>query len=270
MDSSCEIKFESASGRDSLLKPIGSGEEICSPGHFWGAGVRAHYVVHYIISGTGVFYCGANKYTLRKGDLFVIFPGTVVKYQADVKDPWHYAWAVFNGSEAATVFEHLGLSVRNPVMTVAEGKKLTELLRAMPEERGGSLSENLKFSSLLYEMMSLLVKDSSGEEKSENVYLIAATRYVRAHYPEDLTVEKIASHIGISRKYLFAIFKNSLGVSPKEYIVDYRMKKACEFLKDSNLSVGNVAYSVGYKDSLTFSRMFKTKMGRSPTEYRNE
>jgi len=42
------------------------------------------------------------------------------------------------------------------------------------------------------------------------------------------------------------------------------MKKACEFLKDRNLSVSQVAYSVGYKDPLTFSRMFKTRFGVSP------
>ena len=81
-------------------------------------------------------------------------------------------------------------------------------------------------------------------------------------------MESLASYVGISRKYLFAIFKNALGVSPKDYIIDYRMKKACEFLEDGNLSVSQVAYSVGYKDPLTFSRMFKAKLGVAPMTLR--
>jgi AraC-like DNA-binding protein len=59
-----------------------------------------------------------------------------------------------------------------------------------------------------------------------------------------------------------------MGVSPKDYMLEYRMKKAVEFLADESLSIGNIAYSVGYKDPLTFSKMFKVKMGVSPTEYR--
>ena len=106
-------------------------------------------------------------------------------------------------------------------------------------------------------------------EKSENVYLIAAKRYIKARYYKDITVDRVAAHVGISRKYLFAIFKKFLGISPKDYMIDYRMKRAAEFLKDKSISIGSIAYSVGYHDPLTFSKMFKQKMGLSPTQYRN-
>lgn len=269
MKSGCETAFERSAVNKERLKPISSGEERCAPGHFWGAGVRGSYIIHYIISGTGVFYCGTNKHVLKKGQMFVIFPGTVVKYQADIKDPWHYAWVVFNGEEAKEVFGHMGVSPRSPIITVEDDKKTVDLIRRMPSERRGVLSEDLRFSALLYELMSVLT-ESASEDKSENAYINAATRYVRAHYPEELTVEQISSHVGISRKYLFAIFKNNLGISPKDYLMDYRIKKACELLEDKSLSIGNVAYSVGYTDQLTFSRMFKKRMGISPTEYKEK
>ena len=57
---------------------------------------------------------------------------------------------------------------------------------------------------------------------------------------------------------------------PKDYIINYRIEKAKVFLKDLSLPIGNVAYSVGYKDPLTFSKMFKLKTGVSPTEYREK
>ena len=43
------------------LVALSSGEEKCAPCHSWGAGVRSHYLIHYVISGKGVFYCGTNK-----------------------------------------------------------------------------------------------------------------------------------------------------------------------------------------------------------------
>ncbi|MBQ8526177.1 MAG: AraC family transcriptional regulator [Clostridia bacterium] len=268
MENPCADIFVSVKKTDTLLKPVNSGEELCVPGHSWGPGVRTSYIIHYVISGKGVFYCGQNKFTLKKGQIFVIFPNTIIKYQADRKDPWHYVWVVFNGDEAKAVFDHVGISLKNPVAAVSDGARLTEILRAMPRVRGAVMHENLRFSSLLYEAMSVIV-DEDESEKSENIYLTTAVRYIKAHYYEDITVEQISSHVGISRKYLFSVFKNSLGVSPKDYIVDYRMKKACQLFNDRQLSVGNVAYSVGYKDPLTFSRMFKKKLGLSPTDYRN-
>ncbi len=93
---------------------------------------------------------------------------------------------------------------------------------------------------------------------------------MKSHYSEPITVDALAEYIGISRKYLYAIFKKNRGCSPKENIVDYRLSRACDFLKDQRLSVGQVSYSVGYTDPLMFSKMFKKKIGVSPTDFREQ
>jgi AraC-like DNA-binding protein len=220
------------------------------------------------VSGKGYLHCEGKDFTIREGQIFVIFPWTVIKYEADLKTPWCYSWVNFYGSEAEEVFSRLGISPREPVYTVKNGAEIHEVMREMPFERGADIEKNLDFSARLYELMSLIIKNTEGADRGENLYLTAAKRYVRSHYFEDVTVEQIAAHVGISRKYLFAIFKSYLGVSPKDYIVSYRMKRAAELLENRDLRVGDVAYSVGYTDPLTFSKMFKLKMGVSPTEYR--
>lgn len=250
------------------LYPLAHDEERCEPGHYWGAGIRTHYVIHYVVSGKGKLYCEGREFTVRKGQIFVIFPWTVIKYVADERDPWHYSWINFYGSEAEGIFSRLGITPTAPVFLMKNGAEALEMLRAMPKERGADIGKNLDFAARLYDFMSLLIKNTEMVENRENVYLTEAKRYIRAHYFEDITVEKIAAYVGISRKYLFAIFKGQLGISPKDYVVSYRMKRAAEFLNDKSIHVGNVAYSVGYKDPLTFSKMFKLKMGVSPTEYR--
>ena len=252
------------------LFPLAHDEEKCAPGHFWGMGIRPHYIIHYVVSGKGYLHCEGRDYTIGEGQIFVTFPWTVIKYEADRKDPWHYSWINFYGSEAEEIFSKLGISIQNPVFSMKNGDEVLEIMRKMPTERGADLEQNLNFSALLYNFMSLLLKNAESQEHGENIYLTAAKRYIRSHYFEDITVEKIASYVGISRKYLFAIFKNYLGVSPKDYIVNYRIKRAAEFLDDESLRVGNIAYSVGYTDPLTFSKMFKKQTGKSPGKWKNK
>ena len=268
MNNNCIFTGDPPKKNRQPLTPVISGEQRCAPEHCWGAGVRSQYLIHYIIDGSGVFYCGPRKYTLQKGQIFVIYPDTIVKYQADKKDPWHYAWVAFYGDEAVSILSSAGISLKNPVLTLQNGDEVLEILRDMPRERGAELQSNLHFTARLYDFLSLLVTNIQQDQKRENIYYTAATRYIKAHYAEDITVDEVAAKVGISRKYLFAIFKNILGYSPKEYIIEYRMKRAKEFLSNPDLPVGNIAYSVGYKDPLTFSKIFKQRLGVSPSAYR--
>ena len=264
----CSIGTEYAKKDSYALTPVCSGEERCAAGHSWGAGVRAIYMIHYVISGEGTFCCGPNKFALQPGQMFVIYPGTIIKYQADAKNPWHYAWVGFYGDEAKEIFSEVGISVQKPIFSMKNGSEALALLRSMPAEREAELKQNLMFTANLYAFMSLLTENASANKHSENAYLTTAVKYIKAHYNEDITVGNLASQIGIGRKYLFAIFKRALNLSPKEYVICYRIERAKVFLQDEQLSVGNIAYSVGYRDALAFSKIFKARTGLSPTEYR--
>ncbi len=268
MNDSCNTNIDLPKKQYQALLPVCSGEEKCDPDHYWGAGVRSTYLIHYVVSGKGVFYCGTGKHIVRRGQIFVIFPGTVVKYAADTNNPWHYLWVAFSGDEAKEILAQAGVTLKDPVVTLRRPEAALDILRDMPQERSADMENNLRFLARRYEFFSLLVESGLGEERGENVYLTTARRYIKAHYTEDITVDRVASNIGISRKYLFAIFKKYLDISPKDYIIEYRIKKAKDFLLDKKLSMSNVAYSVGYKDPLTFSKMFKLKTGMSPSEYR--
>ena len=59
-----------------------------------------------------------------------------------------------------------------------------------------------------------------------------------------------------------------MGKSPKEYLTEYRIKQACRLLKETDLSISAIAYSVGFENNLYFSKAFKKQKGLSPSEYR--
>ena len=84
----------------------------------------------------------------------------------------------------------------------------------------------------------------------------------------NIKINYIASYIGINRSYLTHIFKKNINISPQDFLVNYKIDKACELLNSTDLSIKAIAASVGYTDPLTFSKIFKKQTERTPLEYR--
>ena len=82
------------------------------------------------------------------------------------------------------------------------------------------------------------------------------------------TNQEIADQLSINRSYLHRLFKSVTGTSIQNYLLDYRVRQACILLKTTDLSVRSIAHTTGYADPLYFSRIFRQKMGCSPSEYR--
>jgi AraC-like DNA-binding protein len=87
------------------------------------------------------------------------------------------------------------------------------------------------------------------------------------NYSGSISISRISESIGINRKYFSKIFKEAVGSAPIEYLINYRLTKACELMQNKTLTVGEIARSVGYDDQLLFSRIFKKYKGCSPNYY---
>ena len=101
-------------------------------------------------------------------------------------------------------------------------------------------------------------------------YVEEALRYIENNYAHEVNIHVIADYLNIERTYLYRLFKDITGTSPQEYLLDYRIRRACSLLRETDLPVSDIARSVGYNDALYFSRLFKQKKGRTPTQYRKE
>ena len=96
-----------------------------------------------------------------------------------------------------------------------------------------------------------------------------ALSLIHAEYMTALTVQQIANRLSLDRTYFSNLFHKRMGVSPKQYLMNYRMEQA-KFLLEYGYSVTVTAFSVGYQDLYTFSKMFKQYFGNAPTYYRNQ
>ncbi|WP_026021452.1 response regulator [Paenibacillus senegalensis] len=97
-----------------------------------------------------------------------------------------------------------------------------------------------------------------------------AKRYIDAHYQHDIGIEEVAEHVEISFSYFCTLFKQTAGCTFLEYLTRFRIGKACQLLRESEVKVFQIASLVGYQDPRYFTQVFKKMMGMTPSEYREQ
>lgn len=251
------------------------GSEKCLSEHGFGPAVRNHYLIHYILSGEGYYLVNGKRYDLKENQGFLICPNTLTYYEASKTNPWSYIWIGFSGDKAKEYLNNANLNDDNLIF---EYKKSNNILKSYIDEilklKNINIQNELKAQGFLYLFLSELVENTMYTkpvlENQKDRYIKKALEYIEHNYIQDIKVRDIADFIGINRSYLFSIFKENLNISPQEFLLKYRMEKAYILLNDYRLSISDIARSVGYKDPLSFSKVFKKVNGISPKNYRKK
>lgn len=249
-----------------------SGEMTCEPRHSYGPAVRDHYLIHFICGGKGFYEINNKKYKLKKGQAFLIYPDAITYYEADEKDPWEYMWIGFNGDMVGAYLEQAYLNEEHLIFDF-NLEPVKEILSRMNKLTGVGDHKAFMRLGLLYQLIGELAghqRQSIDVTMSQQGYVREAINYIRMNYSRSITVLEIANHLNINRSYFYSLFKSELEQSPKEYLTHYRMTKASELMETQDLTVSQIARSVGYDDPLLFSKTFKKEYGVSPKYYRAE
>ena len=92
--------------------------------------------------------------------------------------------------------------------------------------------------------------------------------YIRQHYAEPISLERLATLTYLSPKYFSKLFKSRTGYTVTDYTQRLRIARACEMLADPNTSISEIAETTGYRDAKYFGKIFRRVMGMPPTLYR--
>ena len=244
------------------------------PLHSFGPALKPHYMIHYVLSGKGIFRIGGREYPLEAGSGFLITPGELAFYQSDEREPWTYVWVGFSGSGAGNFVNYMGLSVRHPVFHSERSDELYGSVRDMMEHNTFGLTNELRRNGQLQIFLSLIAENARPQDKAEedkaHQYVIRAVQFIQRNYCNPVKVTDVADYVCINRSYLYTLFENSMGMSPQQFLTTYRITKAAELLAVTALPVESIALSCGYNDPLVFTKAFKQMKGMSPSSYRRE
>ena len=120
----------------------------------------------------------------------------------------------------------------------------------------------------IIEMVMECVSTESVADANARSKIQMAIGYIQEHFAENLTVNVLAEHYGMSPNYFSSMFKKEMSRSAVNYITELRINQARELLYHSELSVVDISKKVGYEDSQYFFRVFKKYLGMTPLQYR--
>lgn len=244
------------------------------PLHSFGPASKPHYLIHYILSGKGLFRFHDKEYRLEAGFGFLIHPDELAFYQSDEDEPWSYVWVGFAGSMAEEYLTAMGLSEHHPIFTCGRSEELYAIVRDMMEHNTFGVADDLRRNGQLGVFLSIIAQSagvvSRDEEDKGNQYVKKAVSFIQSNYCNPIRVTDVAEYVCINRSYLYTLFQNYLGMSPQKFLSMFRLTKARELLESTNYPIESIAMSCGYSDALVFTKAFHSLKGMSPSAYRRE
>ena len=240
-----------------------AGHQACEPSHDHGPSKRDHYIIHFVVKGKGTLQIHNKTYTVEAGQGFLIHPYDVTYYKADKDNPWEYYWIAWSGEFAENILNDIIFLKDQAVFKLNHPEKIPKHFEDIFD-----IYENNYNPYSLLGMFYLLLSNFAGNMIREDQILTQATSYIHSNYGSITSVNQIADYVFLSRSQLYRIFMKQLNQSPQEYLIDYRILRAQEFLESGVLSVEDIGKKCGFNSTTHFSNTFKKKTERTPSSYR--
>lgn len=236
------------------------------------AHLHYHLELLCLLGGETRAYVDSCEYQLSAGDIFLIFPNQIHRFETYEKES--YLLFIVNPDmmpELCRLFT-TALPISGVVRGAAKDPVLLERLRAMAEMcdaedhpyrdvvlKGQMLSF---FGELLRRME--LTKPREGDSQS----LKAVVRYCSQNFTKELSLEILERELHISKYYISHLFSHKLNMRFNDYINSLRISDACRYLRQENRSVTEISELVGFSTLRTFNRAFIKQIGMTPSQYR--
>ena len=266
-----EIQDSSDAKSISDLALYSAGYEKCETGYGYGPIYRTYQLIHFVLDGKGKLDINGKIFNLKKGDAFIIPEGVISYYEADKKEPWTYTWISFLGinslmyayqlmskSKDIYIFRNLNIEkYKNYILSIISLKKNPEV-------------NYFKINSILFNIIGNLFEDLEIEKiSSQKISTIDEIKFFfDLNYPKKIRIADIAQNFGIHPNYLSRKFQEKFNSSPKSYIQNLKLKKACKLLRSTDIPISIISESLGFEDQFVFSRIFKKNFLISPLAYR--
>jgi AraC-like DNA-binding protein len=268
-DISPRISYRYMSGWSVMSKGGQCGITPCIPDHD----------IQFIYQGSGSVVIDGVDYTVKRGDLITIFPGESFYEKAGGDSPFaryfiHFDF--FSHPDECTLTPLIDGQNRWPrLIHLDDEVPVREIcmdiltLRRAPESSPLHHILDGKVHTLIGIIMSqyLGISVDSAQQLECRRSIFKVEHYIRQNYMDDMNIEHLAEMAGLSPCYFGSIFKKAIGRSPKDYLIDYRLKKAKQLLIETGHNISEVAAMVGYKDAAYFSNLFKQREGISPSRF---
>lgn len=261
---------------DYYLRTVAEDEDFFSEGRLRPS--EAHAIFHYTLRGRGECSVGARTYPVTAGQGFlqvVNDPACGYRYPHGGTEDWAFCCFCFSGGNTLPLVNDI-IKAYGPVFTIDAGSPA--LRRLVDEERWlscptiGRMESTELFYSLIFTLASLGERErgrTADEELRQCRTLVEqAVHLIEERLADDPSVEELAEELGVTREHLSRRFHQYTGRSLKRYLSEQRALLACRLLKETDLSVQEIAACLSFSSPTNFIRFFKEILQVTPAVFR--
>ncbi|WP_338214880.1 helix-turn-helix domain-containing protein [Companilactobacillus muriivasis] len=237
------------------------------------------WVMIFCTRGEGTVQSKDRTWKMTRGSIILMPPNKEHTYFASNDHPWDIFWIHFSGQ---AVDEYLApLYKDKPDFEYLDEKSEDGInyLMSLFWQMIQALTSGFSFESVFYDtqilgtLLAYIVYRSKLPKESKNMgneHLTRAIQYIYDNLDQHISLEELTQYLGVSVSYLSRIFKKNLNMGANEFITSIKVKQASHYLQNTNLSIKQIAQSLGYNDPYYFSRTFKKVYHISPANFRNQ
>lgn len=230
-----------------------------------------HYAeLFYIAGGDGQFRIGDKRYSVKKDQMVVINPNVVHTEISSKTNPLEYIVLAIEGLELEVSGKG---NQRHYILDLHSDPDIASCIRQMTKETQNRLPGYEKICQAYTDILLLYLM------RNANFTVAAATapvshqcdtvkRYIDANYKESLSLDDLSRVVHINKYYLAHAFKDEYGVSPINYMISRRIEESRYLLRETDMSLSQIARVLGFSSASYFSQSFRRSDGISPIEYR--
>ncbi|MBE6679204.1 MAG: helix-turn-helix domain-containing protein [Ruminococcaceae bacterium] len=243
------------------------GISYCDGTYHMKRGFSTHTVVEYILDGEGYVCMNGEKHLVTKDQIYILKSGIRHDYYSCAKNPWKKIFINLKGTLPLILLKEYGLAdswLYNGENLKPMFEKISSLISSQVSNEECQQIVTTMYMELLMKLHRTKMRAAHSKEA------VAMKDFLDANYSRLVGNEELAAHIFHSADYCVKLFKKEYGMTPYNYQMEQKMTLACQILRQTDMSVKEVAASVGYNDTHYFSRLFKQKRGISPKAYKKQ
>jgi AraC family transcriptional regulator of arabinose operon len=230
------------------------------------------WLLIYTLAGVGSVVTSGRTLRLGPGGAVLFAPGARQDYSTDPDAGlWHLRWAHFVPRPSSRpwlmwpeIAPRIGCVQLDGPAAESVGEALGRMLLA--HRLGGPLGTDLAMNALEEALIRCAGSATPESRPAPDPRMQRAVRYLALNMAEPFRIENVAAHCGLSPSRFSHLFRESLGTTPQQFSEKLRLESAQQLLRQTNLTIAEIAAEVGYADPLYFSRRFRRAFGHAPSE----
>ncbi|MDR2483200.1 MAG: helix-turn-helix domain-containing protein [Treponema sp.] len=233
--------------------------------------VLPEFQLVYITRGEGVFTSGGNTYEVKPGSIMLILPGLKHAYKPLLETGWHEYWVGFKGAYFSTLLAEGRFSPAHVFFETGLQDSLLSIFNQIFDEvRAQRPLYQLKAcAGVLSLIAEVLTRERRKDQPNYYQNIVAKAKcLMESNIYGAINLSGISEQLGISTSRLNEIFKTYTSMTPYQYYIHIKIHKAESLLEREDIPVKEAAFRMGFDDQYYFSRLFKSKTGVSPSDWR--